>query len=568
MINFINKISNKILKRNLPISADMPISYLFGIIFDRIIMLIRGVIKGIFFYKKGFPLFVGKKTVIKVKSKITVGNCISIQDYVHINALSKEGIILCDNVSIGMRSIIKTSGSLTSIGKGFYMGHDSAMGNDCFVGAAGGVKIGCYVAIGQNVRFHSENHEFHDKSKMICEQGVTNQGIEVGDDVWIGAGAVILDGVKIGNGCVIGANTLVNKDIPDYSIAVGNPVRIIGERKIKLKVDEHIDLNAKKKFFSIIIPVYNVERYLQKCLDSVIRQDFENYEIIIINDGSSDKSKDIIEKFYQENIDKCKVIHKKNEGLSMARNDGIKESDGKYLIFLDSDDWIGHKSTLSELYKKLKEENYPELLINLYEYSIDGSNEIKKCDYSFIEQWSKLEPMDLLIKLLSLKHIFLAAQVFVISKDVLNKKGLYFEKNIYYEDNLWLAQVFMRCSNIVLNNQYIFCYRIGRPNSITSNITKKKIYDQIYIIDTVLGEVDNSKYINKRSIYIWVLKIYHQVLNNICQINVTDKKLLMEVNRLSFVLKKGLWTDKFVYMYIKVFKLENFLLLLRCVKKK
>ena len=147
-----------------------------------------------------------------------------------INALSKEGVQLGDNVSIGMRSMIKTSGSLTVVGKGFFMGHDSAMGNDCFVGAAGGVSIGNYVAIGQNVRFHSENHEFHERNRRICEQGVTNKGITVGNDVWIGAGAVILDGTHIGNGCVIGANTLVNKDIPDYSIAVGNPVKIVGHR--------------------------------------------------------------------------------------------------------------------------------------------------------------------------------------------------------------------------------------------------------------------------------------------------------------------------------------------------
>lgn len=230
MIKFFNKITNKILKRNLPISDEMPIMYFIRLIFGRGIMLIRGLIKGIWFKKRGFPLFIGKKTVIKSKSKISVGNCVTFQDAIHIDALSKDGVLLGDNVSIGMRSIIKTSGSLTRIGKGFFMGHDSAMGNDCFVGAAGGVKIGSYVAIGQNVRFHSENHEFHDINKMICEQGVTNKGIEVGDDVWIGAGAVILDGVKIGTGCVIGANTLVNKDIPEYSIAVGNPVKIVGKR--------------------------------------------------------------------------------------------------------------------------------------------------------------------------------------------------------------------------------------------------------------------------------------------------------------------------------------------------
>lgn len=230
MIKFINRISNRILGRELPFSNELPLGYLMTIIMERIIMLIRGLFVGFFLKERTLPLFIGKRVSIRCKNSIKVGKCVSIQDYVVINALSKEGVQLGDNVSIGMRSMIKTSGSLTVVGKGFFMGHDSAMGNDCFVGAAGGVSIGNYVAIGQNVRFHSENHEFHERNRRICEQGVTNKGITVGNDVWIGAGAVILDGTHIGNGCVIGANTLVNKDIPDYSIAVGNPVKIVGHR--------------------------------------------------------------------------------------------------------------------------------------------------------------------------------------------------------------------------------------------------------------------------------------------------------------------------------------------------
>ncbi|MCQ5125942.1 acyltransferase [Blautia coccoides] len=231
MMKFINRLTNKVLKRELTISEDMPFTYLLCVIFQRVFMLIRGTWSALFFEKAGSPIFIGKKVKIKCKGKITAGNCVSFQDYVLIDALSKEGMFFGDNVSVGMRSMIKVSGSLTKIGKGFSMGKNSAMGNDCFIGAAGGVTIGEYVAIGQNVRFHSENHEFRDGTKMICEQGVTNEGITVGDDVWIGAGAVLLDGVHVGTGAVIGANTLVNKDVPDYAIAVGNPVKIVGGRK-------------------------------------------------------------------------------------------------------------------------------------------------------------------------------------------------------------------------------------------------------------------------------------------------------------------------------------------------
>lgn len=93
-------------------------------------------------------------------------------------------------MTIGKRSIIRTSGSVTAIGKGFKMGSHSSFGNDCFVGAAGGVEIGEYCAFGQNVRFHSENHRFDNPNKPIHEQGVTNKGIKIGNDCWIGAGAV------------------------------------------------------------------------------------------------------------------------------------------------------------------------------------------------------------------------------------------------------------------------------------------------------------------------------------------------------------------------------------------
>ncbi len=230
MVKIINLVTNTFLHRQLAFDENIPTDYLLGICLERVCMLLRG-----FFCfglnKKSGRLMIGKYVQIKCKSMLNIGYCVSIQDEVVINALSKEGIFLGNNVSIGQRSMIKASGSLAALGKGFFMGHDSTMGNDCFVGAAGGIRIGNYVVIGQNVRFHSENHEFHDRNKMICEQGVTNKGILIGDDCWIGAGAVILDGVHIGKGCVIGANTLVNKNIPEYSIAVGNPVRVIGKRK-------------------------------------------------------------------------------------------------------------------------------------------------------------------------------------------------------------------------------------------------------------------------------------------------------------------------------------------------
>ena len=105
--------------------------------------------------------------------------------------------------------------------------------------------------------------------------------------------------------------------------------------------------------FSIIVPVYNVEKYLPRCLDSVLDQEFDDYEIIAVDDESPDNSIDILNE-YQKKTEKLKIIRQKNKGLGGARNTGIKEAAGEYLIFLDSDDYISPKmlSSLNEYLKK------------------------------------------------------------------------------------------------------------------------------------------------------------------------------------------------------------------------
>lgn len=228
---FVGSVVNKVYGKELPIAEEMPTGYLLRVCCQRAAMLARGAVKGSFFGGREGLLFIGAHTTLRCKKMIYTGRSVSIQDWVLIDALSKEGVHIGNHSSIGMRTMIKTSGSLTKVGKGFWMGDYSAFGNDCFVGAAGGVRIGDYVAIGQNVRFHSENHSFDNPDQLISEQGVSNKGIEIGSDCWIGAGAVFLDGVHVGDHCVIGANTLVNKDVPPYSVAVGNPVRVVRDRR-------------------------------------------------------------------------------------------------------------------------------------------------------------------------------------------------------------------------------------------------------------------------------------------------------------------------------------------------
>lgn len=111
--------------------------------------------------------------------------------------------------------------------------------------------------------------------------------------------------------------------------------------------------------FSIIVPVYNTEEYLQRCLDSILNQTYNNYEIIIVNDGSTDGSKEIIKSYISKYPDKIIVVNKKNGGLSSARNKGVKKAKGDYILFVDSDDTI-QSGLLKTLSTKTKDE--PDLI--------------------------------------------------------------------------------------------------------------------------------------------------------------------------------------------------------------
>lgn len=221
----------KMIKGNdFELDPNIPSIYLINKSIEMIFNLIRGNIKFLFVKKNSRLFFVGKNTRIKASTRVTINKGVNIGENVVIDAVSLNGVKIGSNVRIGDYSRILCSGSIKNLGKGFSIGDNCGIGEYGFFGSAGGIEIGNDVIMGQNVRFHSENHNYQDLTIPIRLQGVTNKGIRIGNDCWIGSGAIFLDGVTVGNGCVIGANTIVNKDIPDNYIAVGNPVRLVKKR--------------------------------------------------------------------------------------------------------------------------------------------------------------------------------------------------------------------------------------------------------------------------------------------------------------------------------------------------
>lgn len=230
MVKLVSKIISKIKGREYKVDENISSGDLLGILFSKFFMLLRGMFKKVGFKKSGKIVFIGRKVTIKSKKHISCGSGISIEDYCYIDALCKNGIRIGNNFSLGRNSTIECTGVIRDLGDGLEIGDDVGIAANAFISVRGKVSIGSSTIFGPGVKLFSENHIFADKDTPIYLQGATKKGIKIGEDCWIGADSIILDGVTIGKGCVVAAGAVVTKDVPDYSVVGGVPAKIITTR--------------------------------------------------------------------------------------------------------------------------------------------------------------------------------------------------------------------------------------------------------------------------------------------------------------------------------------------------
>jgi acetyltransferase-like isoleucine patch superfamily enzyme len=232
MRGLINNIIRLLGRNNYSIDESLGSTDIIRIVLPKLAQFIRGMILLKPFIKKSRGIiFLGKGTNIKFKSKISVGKTLVIGDNVEINALSKEGVKIGDNVSILKNTIIECTGVIRNLGEGIEIGNNVGIAQNCFIQVRGKVTIKDNVIFGPGVSIFSENHIFDNPDLPVSLQGETRKGVVIEEGVWIGTKATVLDGVNIGKNSVVAAGAVVSKDVPPFSIVGGIPARIIKTRK-------------------------------------------------------------------------------------------------------------------------------------------------------------------------------------------------------------------------------------------------------------------------------------------------------------------------------------------------
>lgn len=231
---------------------------------------------------------------------------------------------------------------------------------------------------------------------------------------------------------------------------------------------------AGRPFISIVIPVYKVEEYLRECVDSVLAQSFSDYEVILVDDGSPDSCGQICDE-YAERDPRIKVIHQSNQGISVARNTGIRAAMGEYLYFLDSDDAIE-----------------PDCLESLAAAASEGHYDIAEGGYRTSDGSEITVPQQLptgpvesgkILEFYCRRKWTVLAWNKLVRRELVLEKELFFIPGIIYEDCAWTFALAHQAKSLYVLNRPTYIYRI-RPGSImTSTNATKSVRGNIVLLD-------------------------------------------------------------------------------------
>lgn len=293
-----------------------------------------------------------------------------------------------------------------------------------------------------------------------------------------------------------------------------------------------------KSKISVIVPIYNVEKYLKECIDSIIFQTYTNLEILLINDGSTDSSKKICEEYVNKDS-RIKLFNKVNGGLSSARNFGIKKATGDYIIFIDSDDFI-EKNMIEELVFGCECNNCDISVIGVYKY-FDNKNIYKESKFIYFGKVDNSKALENMM----LNGFYACNKLF---------KRYIFEKNSFesklYEDIYLIPYIVEKSQNIYFLNEYGYYYRQREKSIVHTEFNEKKM-DYYYAANKVYTSfIDNDRLKDA------TIAFYSLTLSNlISDVYSQRKKFNLEYKLFCkelIYLKKEIRNNKYIAGYKKI----------------
>jgi glycosyltransferase involved in cell wall biosynthesis len=246
--------------------------------------------------------------------------------------------------------------------------------------------------------------------------------------------------------------------------------------------------------FSVIIPIYKAENYIERCLTSIINQTYQDFEIILVDDFSPDQSLEVAQKILLKysKIAHQIVVHEENKGSGIARNTGIDAAKGDYIYFIDNDDWLAHNHVFELYAQHLKTKNYDFISTGLQYAYEDGSTKPSHL-YKKIETPQELnETTDIMHHFLD-NHIPVVLWSKLYSTEFLRKNKLYFQEGLKHEDELWTFQVCSFAQSALVLPQVVHNYFQNNPNSIMNTRSIENHLNSSTIIAEILKTTEDRQ---------------------------------------------------------------------------
>jgi len=248
-------------------------------------------------------------------------------------------------------------------------------------------------------------------------------------------------------------------------------------------------MNMTAPKISVIVPVYNVENYLVDALDSLVNQSLTDIEVLMIDDGSTDNSRYIIEK-YALDYDNFHAFHKENEGLSVTRNYGLKYANGEYIFFIDSDDYLLHDA-LEKLYNCAIKYDSEIVTANFFRYNDYKSWEHIICDYVFNNLKNDLYNTNLS----EYPNLIWDMPVWnkLYKKEFIDNNNLrFFDGRVIFEDNIFSTEVYVKAKKVSVLKEGVYCWRMGAPNTSISQSHDRNRGDELYKMAKMVKDILNE----------------------------------------------------------------------------